>query len=90
LLYRAEPPHLWCVIDEAVLRRGVGSRDVIREQLNRLLAESHRPQVAAQVLPFSKSAHAAAVGSFAVLRGPNPELDMVYVDLIGGDLFMEK
>lgn len=90
LLDRDEPPHIWCVIDEAALRRRVGGADVMREQLLHLLTVSQRPQVTVQVLPFAKGAHAAAVGSFAVLRGPTPELDVVYVDLIGGGLFMEK
>lgn len=43
-----------------------------------------------QVLPFSTGAHAAAVGSFVVLGGQTPELDVVYVDILGGGLFMEK
>ncbi|KUN83151.1 hypothetical protein AQJ66_19860 [Streptomyces bungoensis] len=90
LLERADPPHLWCVIDEAALRRQVGGRDVMREQLQHLLMMSQRPLVTIQVLPFTSGAHAAAVGSFAVLRGPKPDLDVVYVDLIGGGLFMEK
>ncbi len=90
LLDRDEPPHLWCVIDEAALRRRVGGQSVMRAQLEHLLTESQRPHVTIQVLPFSSGAHAAAVGSFAVLRGPTPELDVVYVDLIGGGLFMEK
>ncbi|GHF66958.1 helix-turn-helix domain-containing protein [Streptomyces griseosporeus] len=90
LLERDAPPHLWCVIDEAALRRQVGGRDVMRDQLCHLLAALKRPHVTVQVLPFSKGAHAAAVGSFAVLRGPSRELDVVYVDLLGGGLFMEK
>jgi transcriptional regulator with XRE-family HTH domain len=90
LLEREEPPHLWCVIDEAALRRCVGGRDVMQDQLRHLLTASQLPQVTVQVLPFSSGAHAAAVGSFAVLRGPSPELDVVYVDLLGGGLFMEK
>jgi transcriptional regulator with XRE-family HTH domain len=90
LLERDAPPHLWCVIDEAALRRQVGGRDVMRDQLCHLLSTLERPHVTVQVLPFSKGAHAAAVGSFAVLRGPSRELDVVYVDLLGGGLFMEK
>jgi hypothetical protein len=78
------------VIDEAALRRCVGGRDVMQDQLRHLLTASQLPQVTVQVLPFSSGAHAAAVGSFAVLRGPSPELDVVYVDLLGGGLFMEK
>lgn len=90
LLDRDEPPRIWCVIDEAALRRQVGGREVMREQLGHLLALAERPHVTIQVLPFSKGAHAAAVGSFAILRGPTPDLDVVYVDLLSGGLFMEK
>ncbi|MFF9811942.1 helix-turn-helix domain-containing protein [Streptomyces sp. NPDC014006] len=90
LLEREEPPHIWCVIDEAALRRQVGGTDVMQEQLRHLLVSLERPRVTVQVLPFSKGAHAAAVGSFAVLRGPSRELDVVYVDLLSGGLFMEK
>ncbi|MDX3532039.1 helix-turn-helix transcriptional regulator [Streptomyces sp. ID05-39B] len=90
LLDRTEPPHVWCVIDEAAVRRQVGGRAVMRDQLAHLLAMGRRPHVTIQVLPFSTGAHAAAVGSFVVLRGPAPELDVVYVDLLGGGLFMEK
>ncbi|MFF1624644.1 helix-turn-helix domain-containing protein [Streptomyces sp. NPDC058272] len=90
LLQREEPPHIWCVIDEAAIRRTVGGREVMNEQLRHLLTVSQLPHVTVQVLPFSTGAHAAAVGSFAVLGGPTPELDVVYVDIIGGGLFMEK
>jgi transcriptional regulator with XRE-family HTH domain len=90
LLQREEPPHIWCVIDEAALRRRVGGSDVIREQLHHVVELAALPHVTVQVLPFSTGAHAAAVGSFAILRGPAPELDVIYVDLLGGGLFMEK
>lgn len=90
LLQREEPPHIWCVIDEAAIRRSVGGRTVMHEQLRHLLTTSELPHVTIQVLPFSTGAHAAAVGSFAVLGGQTPELDVVYVDILGGGLFMEK
>ncbi|WP_327323803.1 helix-turn-helix domain-containing protein [Streptomyces sp. NBC_01210] len=90
LLDREEPPHIWAVIDEAVIRRMVGGRKVMRDQLSLLLARAEEPQVTVQILPFAAGAHAAAVGSFVILGGPTPELDVVYVDIIGGGLFMEK
>ncbi|SCF97373.1 helix-turn-helix transcriptional regulator [Streptomyces sp. Ncost-T10-10d] len=90
LLARADPPHIWAVIDEAVIRRIVGGRAVMREQLKYLSAQATQPHVTVQILPFEAGAHAAAVGSFVVLGGPAPELDVVYVDIIGGGLFMEK
>lgn len=90
LLARVEPPHIWAVIDEAVIRRMVGGRDVMREQLKHLVGQASQPHVTVQILPFEAGAHAAAVGSFVILGGPAPELDVVYVDIIGGGLFMEK
>ncbi|MEZ7157895.1 helix-turn-helix domain-containing protein [Streptomyces althioticus] len=90
LLEREDPPHVWAVIDEAALRRRVGGREVMRKQLTHLLTMAERSRITVQVLPFDRGAHAAAVGSFAVLRGQAPELDVVYVDLLGGGLFMEK
>ncbi|MEW2446082.1 helix-turn-helix transcriptional regulator [Streptomyces parvulus] len=90
LLERDEPPHIWCVIDEAAIRRQVGGREVMRKQLAHLMSYAERPHVTVQVLPFTLGAHAAAVGSFVTLRGQTRELDVVYVDLLGGGLFMEK
>ncbi|MGW2812788.1 helix-turn-helix domain-containing protein [Streptomyces sp. NPDC001415] len=90
LLVRDDAPHIWAVIDEAVIRRMVGGPDVMREQLHHLQAQVEQPQVTLQILPFAHGAHAAAVGSFVILGGPTPELDVVYVDIIGGGLFMEK
>ncbi|MCT9005231.1 helix-turn-helix domain-containing protein [Streptomyces rhizosphaerihabitans] len=90
LLHRDEPPHIWCVIDEAAIRRSVGGRKVMHEQLQHLLTMSEQPHITIQVLTFSTGAHAAAVGSFAILRGPTLELDVVYVDVLSGGLFMEK
>lgn len=89
ILARPKPPHLWAILDESVLRRVVGSPEIMRAQLQRLLAETESPHVTLQVLPFSKGAHAAALGSFVILGGPESSLDVVYVDLHTGSLFME-
>ncbi|BAU83533.1 regulatory protein [Streptomyces laurentii] len=89
ILARAKPPHIWAILDESVLRRVVGSPEIMKAQLQRLLAENESPHVTLQVLPFAKGAHAAALGSFVILGGPEPSLDVVYVDLHTGSLFME-
>ncbi|MFP3992169.1 helix-turn-helix transcriptional regulator [Streptomyces sp. E11-3] len=90
LLARDDAPHIWTVIDESVIRRMVGGPEVMREQLRHLQSRAESPQVTVQILPFASGAHAAAVGSFVILGGPAPELDVVYVDILGGGLFMEK
>ncbi|PIM73718.1 transcriptional regulator [Streptomyces sp. JV178] len=90
LLQRKDPPHVWCIIDEAAIRRTVGGPEVMASQLRHLLTMAELPHITIQVLPFTTGAHAAAVGSFLILAGQKPDLDVVYVDLIGGGLFMEK
>jgi transcriptional regulator with XRE-family HTH domain len=89
ILTRPKPPHLWAILDESVLRRVVGSPEVMKEQLGRLLEANEATQITLQVLPFSKGAHAAALGSFVILGTADPSLDVVYVDLHTGSLFME-
>ncbi|MFE7510544.1 helix-turn-helix domain-containing protein [Streptomyces sp. NPDC057540] len=89
ILTRPQPPHVWAILDESVLRRVVGSPEIMKAQLERLLSENESPHVTLQVLPFSKGAHAAALGSFVILGGREPSLDVVYVDLHTGSLFME-
>lgn len=60
-------PLLWCVLDEAVLRRVVGSRPVMAEALHHLanLIRSHR--IILQVLPFSAGAHATMDGPLKLM-----------------------
>ncbi|KUF17183.1 helix-turn-helix domain-containing protein [Streptomyces silvensis] len=90
ILRRAAPPHLWAVLDESVIRRIVGSPTVMREQLGRLLEANESPHITLQVLPFSKGAHGAAMGSFLIIGGAEPSLDVVYVDYHTGSLFLEQ
>ncbi|WP_438491467.1 helix-turn-helix domain-containing protein [Streptomyces asiaticus] len=90
ILGRPKPPHLWAILDESVIRRVVGSREVMREQLGHLLRANESPDITLQVLPFAKGAHSAAMGSFVILGGAEPSLDVVYVDIHVGSLFMEK
>lgn len=90
ILRRPDAPHLWAILDESVVRRVMGSPAIMREQLSHLLASSVSGNVTLQILPFSRGAHSAALGSFVILGGPEPSLDVVYVDLHVGSVFMEK
>ncbi|WP_338779348.1 helix-turn-helix transcriptional regulator [Streptomyces sp. DG1A-41] len=90
ILTRQKPLHLWAILDESVVRRVVGSPAVMKDQLDRLLEANESPHITLQVLPFSKGAHAAALGSFVIIGGPEPALDVVYVDFHTGSLFLEK
>ncbi|NGO45538.1 helix-turn-helix domain-containing protein [Streptomyces ureilyticus] len=90
ILTRPKPPRLWAILDESVIRRVVGSPDIMKEQLDRLLEATESTHITLQVLPFSKGAHGAALGSFVIIGGSEPTLDVVYVDFHTGSLFLEK
>ncbi|SFK36221.1 helix-turn-helix domain-containing protein [Streptomyces pini] len=70
-LTRSTPLSLWCILDEAALRRVVGGPEVMKDQLERLLevTEEHS-HVVVQVLPFEAGAHAGIDGSFQLLHFP--------------------
>ena len=85
-----EPPQVWSVMDEAVLRRPVGGRAVLRGQLERLAEVASLPQVTIQVAPFGGGGHAAAGGSFNILRFAEPELpDVVYLEQLTSALYLD-
>jgi len=91
LLTVPEPPRVWSVIDEAALRRPVGGRTVMRAQLDHLTEVAALPNVTIQVVPFGSGGHAAASGSFAILRFAEPELpDVVYIEQLTTALYLEK
>ncbi|MFE3722509.1 helix-turn-helix domain-containing protein [Streptomyces cyaneofuscatus] len=64
-------PHLWIILDEAVLRRPVGGSAVMRGQLTKLLRMAEEPNITIQVLPFDQGAHGALAGSLTVLVLPD-------------------
>jgi transcriptional regulator with XRE-family HTH domain len=53
LLKRAEAPLLFFVLDEAVIRRIVGEKDVMRRQLQQLVEAADMPNITVEVVPFT-------------------------------------
>jgi hypothetical protein len=80
---------LWMVLDEAVLHHAVGGKEVMRAQLDRLLQEDSK-RVVLQVVPYSVGAHPASMGSFILMEFPEPDPDLVYIETLTGNLFVEK
>jgi transcriptional regulator with XRE-family HTH domain len=66
------PPVMWAILDEAVIRRMVGGREVMRGQLERLREISARPDTTLQILAFTVGAHMADYGSFALFDPSDP------------------
>ncbi len=90
LLSKEEPLRLWAIFDEAAIRRLVGGRKVMRNQLRHLFEASEQPHITVQVIPFDKGAHPGMSGSFIRLEFPNPDPELVYVETMAGDLFLEE
>ncbi|MCC3332665.1 helix-turn-helix domain-containing protein [Nocardia abscessus] len=91
ILNRVAAPTLWAVVDENALRRPVGGMEVLREQIEHLLAMAERPSIRIQVLPYSAGGHSAAGGPFSILRFPEPELaDIVYTEQLTSSLYFDK
>jgi hypothetical protein len=90
-LRRPDAPQLWVVVDEGALRRPVGSREIVREQLEHLIEVADHPAVTLQILPFSAGAHSAMGGAFTILRFAEPDLaDVVYIEQLTSALYLDK
>ncbi|MFJ6855253.1 helix-turn-helix domain-containing protein [Streptomyces sp. NPDC091271] len=85
------PLRLWAVIDESALRRLVGGKQVMIQQLEHLIEQSQLPHVTVQVLPFDMGAHPGINGQYAILEFPDAaDSSVVYIEGVTSDLYLEK
>jgi hypothetical protein len=87
------------VVDESVLHRPFGGREVMRRQLQKIIEMTSDSRVEFQVLPYSSQAHQGVVGGFIILQLPDststgnlaPVSDVVYLeDAIGSSAYIEN
>ncbi len=91
VLSKPNPPSLWVVLDEALLRRPIGGLAAMRAQLRHLIEMSQRPNVTIQVIPFRAGGHAAAGGAFSLLRFAEYDLpDVVFLEQLNSAQYLEK
>jgi transcriptional regulator with XRE-family HTH domain len=85
------PLRLWTVMDEAALRRVVGNKSLMRDQLEHLVEQSQLPHVTVQVIPFEMGAHPGVNGQYAILEFPDAaDSSVVYIEGVTSDLYLEK
>lgn len=85
------PLRLWVVLDESALRRAVGGRQTMMEQLEHLAELSRLPHVTVQVMPFAMGAHPGVNGQYAILEFPDTvDSTVVYLEGVTSDLYLEK
>jgi transcriptional regulator with XRE-family HTH domain len=68
LMRRPDRPEMYFILDEAALRRRVGSGQTMVRQLDRLVELSQLPRVNLQVMLFERGAYACMQGAFVVLE----------------------
>ncbi|HEV7648268.1 MAG TPA: helix-turn-helix transcriptional regulator [Actinophytocola sp.] len=91
LLTRDTPPDFQVVVNEAVLRRLVGGKKVMREQLRHLAAMAKRPNVTVRVLPFNVGAHPAMTSSVTMLHFPiDGGEPTVFIEVDSGALYPDR
>ncbi|MEU6086839.1 helix-turn-helix transcriptional regulator [Streptomyces sp. NPDC047085] len=92
LLEGSDPPHLWVIMDETVLRRPVSTRgEVMREQLDRLLEYAERDRITLQLAEFAAGPHPGTYAPFTLFRFGEPELpDMVFTEYLTGALYLDS
>ncbi|MGX1542847.1 helix-turn-helix domain-containing protein [Streptomyces adustus] len=88
-LARQDAPDAWFIVNEGALRKVIGDRSLMRDQIERVLESARLPTVTLQVLPFD-SGTCPVTGSFTMLGFPAPEdPDLVYRDGITDAVYLE-
>lgn len=92
ILDREDSPKLWAVIDESVLLRTVGSAEIMRGQIEKLVRLSKEfSTIKIQVMPLDAGVHPGAAGSFTILDFPDPQdPPMVYVETRSDGLYFDE
>jgi transcriptional regulator with XRE-family HTH domain len=88
ILHGDNPPKLWYVLDESVVRRIVGSVAVMAEQLDQLIACARMSGIVLQVLPFTAGDHAGTDGPVTVYDF-NDHATVVYAECNRGGRIVE-
>ncbi|MCC3655849.1 DUF5753 domain-containing protein [Streptomyces sp. S07_1.15] len=84
------PPLLHVVLDESLLRRPYGGREVMRDQLHHLIGLSEVENVRLQIRPLDGGRPSGA-GAFTILTFPEPDLsDIVYLEQLTSALYLDK
>lgn len=77
---RPPVPLLSCVVEESVLHRPYGGREVLREQLAHLWEAGRRRQVEVQVMPTALEDHAGTDGPFTLLESEDGRAPVAWAD----------
>ncbi|WP_406114115.1 helix-turn-helix domain-containing protein [Kitasatospora purpeofusca] len=87
---RPDPPAVWAILNEAVLRRPVGGPEVMSGQILHLIDLAQKYDVTIQVLPLSIGTHASMSCAFHILSFADVPGEVVYVEALTSSLYLER
>jgi transcriptional regulator with XRE-family HTH domain len=87
-LLTGDRPMLWYTMHEGVVRHQVGGRDVIAEQLDKLIELATSRRIVLQVLPFTARDHAGVEGPVTVYEFADAP-SVAYTECYGGGRIVE-
>ncbi|NJP45649.1 helix-turn-helix domain-containing protein [Actinacidiphila epipremni] len=92
-----DPPGIGVVLNEAVIRRPIGSEKIMADQLAHLLDVGELPNLAVRVMPFARGMHYGVMsGPFVMLEFPTNGAGMpnepttIYIEGFAGALYLDK
>lgn len=91
VLDRAEPPRMEVVLDEAVLCRQIGGREVMARQWEHILGRVATSGVVVRVVPFTAGVHAAEGVGFTVFDFDEQDFTpVVYAEQLSRNTFIDE
>ncbi|MDS1269842.1 helix-turn-helix transcriptional regulator [Lipingzhangella sp. LS1_29] len=91
ILHGVRPPRFSAILDEGAIRRQIGGRNVLLEQLEHLCNMATRHNIDLRVLPFDSGEHQASNGSFTILDFPNPaDIPVAFTETVTSSLVVEE
>lgn len=86
-----DPMLLHALVDEAAIHREIGGPDVLREQLEHLLAVAERPNITLQVIPYTAGGYSTMAGSFIIVDYPEDDTTPgVYLEYPAGGAWVDN
>lgn len=80
ILQRDRPPVCHFVLEESILRRQVGSSEVMRDQLRQILDYTEPVHMSFQIMPMDLTPHACLDGPMVLLETPEHER-LIYLEV---------
>lgn len=91
ILEADDRPRLWVILDESILHRLVGGREVMKEQLTDMLEQIEAKICEFQIVPFAAGDYAGTLGKLDIYSFDEElHTPIAFVESQAGSLYMEK